>query len=557
MRLRFNLIPMRGPIAGFLTQKTEVLARSLTQITPQNIFFLSLVILGIFARFHDLAWHFTHYDDFEVIAAILRHKHPEDFQIFAIPRTFTFAPFQFIFTHFLMNPSMDYRELLFWGRFPSFVSGSLGLVAMGILYRNYGKVWPLFSALALLAFSWEDVIVAKQAHNYALGVTAAVCLIAGYLYNLKNPDFSPRRAVSNALFLGLLASMHYQILFFIPPFWAALFFYALKHKKTVAEAAAFIFTGSFVCLVVLAPLYHFFLYKLGGAGVNWNAGPHGQYLLTLSAVSWAGQAGQAALFYGRNFLIVFQSMLTCVPYGSPWIHPLSVFLLLLYGLGWFSYARSRETRTQFLALFFMGVIFVWMGLIAVHRFALSPTRHSLMLLPVFCIVISDGLGYAVKKIKGWGVPRVRAKFVHAAFAVLLAGLFFSTLLAVSKERRDLFCDDEIVGTMKRYDVDIVFSSLQGLLMKKVNAYIKTSEVKGGPVGKKKNIVFAYLSRMDDLSPGRVDELSRGLGMAPENSEREMLYRRALKTTTEVEIYNGIETFPNTIYFYIYKISSKQ
>src|SRR5690606_3243572 len=118
--------------------------------------------------------------DIGVAKSILDHERSGSPGTFtSVARFWTYAPFQFWFTPLLIHPDQTYREFLFWGRLPSVFFSVLGLALLAFFYRLYDrwKTGRVFAALAILAFSWENIIHARQMHNYALGVTAFIALM--------------------------------------------------------------------------------------------------------------------------------------------------------------------------------------------------------------------------------------------------------------------------------------------------------------------------------------------------------------------------------------------
>ena len=181
-----------------------------------------ILSVGIYARWTELAWHFSNSDDTVLIRTVLEEPNMMA-RIFRIPKRHTNAPFQFIFTSFLLSPSMGYRELLFWGRLPSCVFSMLALFAMVYFYRRWGsRHSTVLLGLTLLACSWENIVYAKQSYSYAIGVFALTVML-GLFSELKDcTRLSLRRFLALSFGLVLLSNMQYQIFIFIPPFFLVL-----------------------------------------------------------------------------------------------------------------------------------------------------------------------------------------------------------------------------------------------------------------------------------------------------------------------------------------------
>ena len=76
----------------------------------KKIYFLFLALIlavGIYARFADLGWHFTNVDDRGVAEVILENNHTNEYGFFPIPRYYTYAPFQYFITPFLISEEIQ------------------------------------------------------------------------------------------------------------------------------------------------------------------------------------------------------------------------------------------------------------------------------------------------------------------------------------------------------------------------------------------------------------------------------------------------------------------
>src|SRR3990167_2431660 len=179
-----------------------------------RLFFFILLAAAAYVRFADLATHMTYVDDIGVAKTILTYKKINYFdssvmnrelqstpygvrgpafdflkqvrnagllypvldilkqvmRMTYIPRQWTYAPLQFFGTYYLLHDHQSYREKIFWGRFPSFVMGMLGILAAAFFYRRYEQeenASCLFG-VSLMSFSWEIIIYANQIESYAI-----------------------------------------------------------------------------------------------------------------------------------------------------------------------------------------------------------------------------------------------------------------------------------------------------------------------------------------------------------------------------------------------------
>ncbi|MCA9400320.1 MAG: hypothetical protein KC713_01740, partial [Candidatus Omnitrophica bacterium] len=134
-----------------------------------TLLIVAVLAVGIWARADRLAWHFTHVDDIGVAKTILEYHQEGANPLFAVATHWTYSPFQFFFTPFLVSLDQSYRSLLFWGRFPSLIFSILGLLTAVLFYWRWkGRVGAsCLVTITWMACSLEWIIFAKQMHNYA------------------------------------------------------------------------------------------------------------------------------------------------------------------------------------------------------------------------------------------------------------------------------------------------------------------------------------------------------------------------------------------------------
>lgn len=131
-------------------------------------------------------------------------------QFVAIPQTWTYAPFQYLFYPLLISPDQDYRELLFWGRFPSFIFSVLALFLIIYFYKKIGGRGVFLQcivSLLLLSFSWTNIIYAKHMSSYAIGVFAAILLLYIFVEILNRQRLTIWQGVLMGFILAVINNM--------------------------------------------------------------------------------------------------------------------------------------------------------------------------------------------------------------------------------------------------------------------------------------------------------------------------------------------------------------
>lgn len=530
-----------------------------------------LILGGVFARGWDLTTHFAHIDDLGVAKTIIDVKRLGGNDLFAIPSFWTYAPFQFLLTHFLIHPDQTYRELLFWGRLPSFLAGAAGLFAALFFYRRWEPKTPsaAWVGLALTAFSWENIIYAKQSHNYALGVTACffvLILLAGFL---NRQDFSSGRMAAAGLWLALLSTMQYQILFLVPAFFLSLVGLAVFLKKNVFRSLGALAVGAAVYGAAVLPLLVKFLSRRVHAGVvNWNRGPDDEFIFILKeGASLQDQVLYAVRFYLGNFFTIFQSNTGVIPYEHPLSGALSLLLFILFLCGMAGYALSRDPRKRFFGLFIALVLGVWGGLVFLQKITLSPTRHSLILLPLMVVTVTEGLGFILGKAR---LTDGKIRMIHGALAVSMFLLFFNGYPSMVRERKDPFDEQAILETLRRYRVDALLAVNETIhpgMMKSIEQYFGNFYAPGY-VGvelfarRHPYHTLAWISHRDPLTPEKFEEVRRDVirynilrrrNIPPLTEPLDAyvpVYSQMIDSDVEIEFSNATRDGANNFYFVI-------
>jgi hypothetical protein len=439
------------------------------QRNKQTIFLFSLVLgVGIFVRFFQLDQYFTHTDDLGIIEFIFKGQSVHD--IFFLPRNLTNAPFQYLFTYFLISPAQSYRELLFWARLPSCVAGCLALGVLAFCCRKDEKnsLAKGFFALTLVACSLDNVAFAKQAHSYAIGVLAVAILLLLLMRKGAASFFSKRDAWITALVLAFASHMQYQTLLFVPAFYLALWTAQEKDPGTrYALLRNFVLSAALLLILVL-PMWSFFLrtrYFDYGRNITWALGSAREYTLDwdVSRNLW-GQFVYAIQFFLKNLFVVFESKIAFIPESAPFFR---FFITSFYGcflLGAGAFFASADRRTRALGVFLGVTLLTWWGMAAVRHFPFGPSRHTLILLPLFAVTVAEGAWVFfefVASLVGKKFPRFSPAGMLSGLGVIVLILFSVHLREFFEERKNPVSEKEIVRVLKAFGVDEVFYDRRG------------------------------------------------------------------------------------------------
>ena len=567
---------------------------------------------GIYVRVADLDTHFAHVDDIGVAATIFSHRsHWEDMEniralvyapehdtswkyqlarsadahgllpplaravgafnsLWTIPISgWTYAPLQFFVTPLFISSDQEYRDVLFWGRMPSFLFGVVGLALIVLFYRHYEPdVHGWFSsliALAVLAFSWENIVYAKQMESYAIGVPAAILLLM-LLSKYLQCDLSWRAAVGFGITIGLLCLAQYQILFFLPAFFVALVVPRLRRWREHRGTLINLGLGIAVSSLVFLPVYMRYLSNLTGRGLSWVSG---EYVFTWPHDgSWIEQLGYLGRFFIGNFITVFQSVNGFVSEGSALHVVFSVTLLILFVAGLIALITARSPTKRGIALFFLFSVLTWVALIILRKISFGPTRHTLILLPFFAVTIAEGFVYLSGKLRWFEIDCARQAYAAALLTLAMGTsclLYFPVALA---ERRDVFDESDIAHVLKKYNVEAIFSAdftwnLQ--LMRSVYTQYPLYEHMTGwwPTGRNPveagTGTVAYVSHREPLTPERFDAVVDTVNRNPRTTalfakydHYEKIFTRELVSDREVCFSKKTKNGTNALYLYILK-----
>jgi hypothetical protein len=459
-------------------------------------------VLGAALRLGSLATHRTHIDDLGVALTILDARKPGYFQrrvtdrssptfdtgakrrlrellpnadepglvgeildavapSVAVSMSWTYAPLQFIATAALLPDKGTYRQNLFWGRLPSALCGCCALLMLvAVIRRTHREHWQPVALLAVawFAFSWEHIIFSQQMGSYAIGTLTVLIGVWLHLDVSERLGSTPRRAGSARVFAGYGAAMavlvyaQYQMLFFglaalialaAPPLIHA---WRTRSLRVMPLGALIALSATYLVLTLPAAAY---IAVKGFTAINWNAGPNGEF-----AFDWASMHA-APLYFVRfffgNAVVVTGNLLAFLPESHALRSVLDALVSLTCLLGLIRLVRASSPERRALGLVTVAFAAVWVVLVLTRRMAFGPTRHSLILLPLLLLCMSETwsglLGWLSRRFaaRPWLSPSL------SALGVLVISLSFAAQYhTVAAQRRDPFSVERIrAATVER------------------------------------------------------------------------------------------------------------
>jgi hypothetical protein len=384
----------------------------------------------------------------------------------AVPLRWTYAPAQYFVTPWLISSAAPYRTTLAAGRTPSAVASILAVIMVGICAwivrgSRHSPTWAV--SASIVGLSLEYLVFSMHMSNYAAGTLAAAALF-GIVASYRDSLHPWRAGFLLGIALSALIYVSYQVLFLIPGALAALMVSAMFRHHVLDRGRSFFervrlmtqmpatrtMVAAFtVFVIVLVPTYLIFLSTI--QPVTWNAGPHQEFIFDRHyGTSMVGFLQYAATFTIWNFLQIFAAMTSPVPESSSLYWPICGLLFLFFALGLFALLRPPAGGLRFASgLFIVFVIVTSFAAAWAGASALSPTRHALILLPLFAIAIGEGVSLAIERLAPAAVSSsVMASIFSAAIFVAWATQIPSELA----KRRDQFDERAIAALIDNMGV---------------------------------------------------------------------------------------------------------
>lgn len=491
------------------------------------------------------------------------------YQFFVVPITMTYAPIQFIGTKFLISEEQSYREILFWARFPSFLFSVFALVLIFTFYQNIQSKERLpqrLLAITLMGLSLENIIFAQQALSYSIGVFVTMLLILLFLKYSQMKQWSKKDIIKLGFYLAVLVNCQYQVLFFLPAFFLTLLVCQSRNYFLFKEKLLMLISAGIVFSILFLPTYFIFLWRHRNAGLNYNIGPNGEFAFTIPINE--GLMAKVAYFFEffiYNWISIFQSMTSFVPEKSILYLPSFLFLSFLFIIGIISFFQKSNPLKQ-IAIFFFFTFLTWSALAILGKIALSPTRHSLILLPIFVFIICEGCFYFCYLIQS-NLRKKRNLFylVPCLASLMVSILFFSSYPDEKESRKDVFSESEINKIINKHNIDSIIlygCSYNLVLMKTISKeypifYGCGNNRKSNHYAQKHNNIFnkiAFVSGGDFLNEKQFELLVKtaNAGEKEEFSDYELKYSLIKPAGTHMEYSKKIDSQLNGLSVFIYE-----
>lgn len=385
-------------------------------------------------------------------------------QFLSVPNQSTYAPIQFIFTSLLVNESQSLKQILFWGRFPSFLFSLISIYLFYKLIRvfsfNQQFDVSLILVIAFFSFSLESIIYSKQMESYSIGVFASIILMIILINILKKvPEFCYKNWLLFSILMVLLVYMQYQMLIYVLAAIITIIIYYYKNSvkdKRMVLLRGIIPIGLFFFFMIAIVYISFIIKHENHAFEQWYKGPNGEYLFSLDTSngflrlvqntfyfiinnSWEVFLNNCEFYSGNSMILnsIMRTLIFCYA------------LLFLYGLVVIS--KSTQVFIKYFGLFLVIFFCTWFLFIMLGKLTMSPTRHTIILQPIFCLVSYIGL-ISLRNVKS---NQLSFDLIAYLTVFLVICSFSFGIKSFLDERTEPFTQDSFVNEIKRRNPDII------------------------------------------------------------------------------------------------------
>lgn len=477
---------------------------------------------------------------------------------FYISTTTTYAPFQFILTSFLTKSASGYENILTQIRLTSIIFSFLSFIFLVILFKSISRnkfIYYSCFGLTILGFSWEHIIYSVQSSSYAIGIFSSFIFfyIIINLFNINNLGKN-KLLIFSSIFISLLITTQYQLIFYLPAAFLSVCYYNNK-LKYYSKKALVVFYGTIVLSSII--LYFLFLKRHTGNGLNWNMGPNKEYIFNLHVPTIFNQIIYAIKFYINNAYTSLKSVVSFTNEQSILNDVYTLFLLLFSYLGFTSFYHSNNFKKKIFSTFTILTILTWLILITFDKLTLSPTRHSLILISFICVYAPFGFEYV--SIKYFSIFRKQVLVV--IFALSIVVLFFSSFKKIYNHRIDKFNETRLVSIIEKEAVSNIYSynfTWNLLFMQNVTKlfnyrFINESDIifnRKYRVGKKNKIMFiSHREKILDLN--KLKPFFENMHIKYNNFR--LVYKIETISDTEICFSNLTKNGSNSLYIYIVEV----
>ena len=552
---------------------------------PFLLLFILIFLIGFFSRIDSLKNHFTHIDDIGVAKVIIdskknpiiknifdknhenynnkykiiiRENFNEDNKILKFLRNifpfvsvsfyYSYSPIQFIFTNILLEFADTYEEIKVFGRIPSLIISILSFIIFFKLGRkifNNEEKYILLFCISIFYLSWEYIFISSLMHNYGFGIFSILIILNNYIFSRNNEyDLNSILTKKKACLLAVLFYCSYQILIPIIAFGLYTIFNKIKKKKNLLEKNFFNFF-LIIGISILPGLIWINISDFGSISINsWNSGKNGIFYFQNSNLE---NLSQFFSFFYKNCYYIFSRSLSFFPENSYFFDFIFLFLLLIITFGIIVAFREKNENKNNFVIFSFFIFLVWLVLVFFNKLTLSPTRHSIILLPIFVIFLGYGL-VAVSKL----LIQLKANKFNTFFQFFLIFFVIFNFIYFHKDITDpklsLINENKFLNILKNHDVGNVIIYDEHF----VDMYLMPSLIKNNINVSNYKIEITDQTKSISFISAKNPISDKNLNFLNIDQEKwHLIYSSEVFLGGEIEYSNLTTNRPNQFYHYIY------
>lgn len=419
--------------------------------------FLAVLLIGVLVRLYMCFFQFTVCDDLGTAVSILYGESGQKWSLQNCINGFnsfwnfgwTYAPLQGILISLILSPSYSYRAIIILGRFPSFLCGCFALFGLwrlliGLFEQEQQHIRAkicVLTGVILLSLSYENIIYSAQMEPYAVGVLGSIVFLWLLKWNRKHFNM----AISTIIVV-LFCSAQYQLFIFAFVFYIIRMLCSIRDHKELAK----IFLSAISAAFLTVPVWSFVL--MGGMknrGINWNRGINGEYLFSPDDLKGYEFIKYTISFVINNLKQCFQYLL--LPCKMETLASIAAVMLLAIAIVGLVKMHSKDNRVwRDIAWYIDFILLIHFALVFLGKLSLSPSRHSLVLTPLFLVCISFGLHTLMDVFQ-----RKIFFYMLCGMNVLIVIFFFAELPEQVKQRTNRVSEGYLLSLFDEYDFDCI------------------------------------------------------------------------------------------------------
>jgi len=187
------------------------------------------------------------------------------------------------------------------------------------------------------------------------------------------------------------------------------------------------------------------------SGINYlSRGVNNEYAFNIEALQSIKLLVEEFVKLILNIPVVIESVLSPFPDGTLMTGYFGIILLALCIVGLKSIIRSSHQNLKLFLFLTLSLGFTWLMLYLLGKTAFSPTRHSLVLAPIFAVYVGFGIFHLTRE-----VVAERIKWGGVIVLIMYVGLFVRDLPTELNDRQDKLSTAYVQQTLNMHKPDFV------------------------------------------------------------------------------------------------------